>query len=361
MRDIKPVYKRIQNKNYMIVEVSPEDLQYYEYPMLEYTKPKGFVDLEIRYIDDKSFIYYDISSKQSLARILEFKKLSADDVVVWIRSMNIAIENLHTYMLSDTGICLQAMYIYLDSLSFETEFMYVPGLDMDFQKEFSALLSMLIAHIDNRDERAVRLIYALYQTSLRPESRFEDFIDIIEYEISGGISGDSSQKDTNMHTPLYKEIKHTKENIWQNKEESTPVLTTTESEVHIGSKLDFLGFSNLWKHKKEKEELCTSLLSEHKNKALILKSLDNKSDIRIDSSPFIVGRQKGLCDYILDAEGISRLHFKLEKYKEDSYLIYDLNSKNGTKVNQMVLENEEYCIIHIGDVIEVAGLRYILT
>lgn len=361
MRDIEPVYKRIQNKNYMIVEVSERDLQYYEYPMLEHTKPGGFINLEIRYIDDKSFVYYDISSKQSLARILEFKKLNADDIAAWIRSMNIAIENLHTYMLSDTGICLQEMYIYLDSLSFETEFMYIPGLDIDFQKEFSALLSMMITHIDNRDERAVRLIYALYQTSLRAECRFEDFMDIIEHGISDGISGNSSSKDTDIHAPIYREVKYTKENIRRNNEEPTPVLTKTESEVPTGPKLDFLGFSNLWKHKKEKEELCTSLLSEHRDRAFILKSLDNKSDIRIDSSPFIVGRQKGLCDYILDVDGISRLHFKLEKYKEDSYLIYDLNSKNGTKVNQMVLENEEYCIIQTGDIIEVAGLRYILT
>lgn len=367
MRDINPVYKRVLNKNYMIVEVDSEELQYYEYRMLEYAKPAGFITLEIRHIDDKNFIYYDISSKQSLVRILECKKWNTQDITNWIMSMGIGLGNLKTYMLSDTGIHLQPMYIYMDTLSFATELMYVPGLEMDFQKELSNLLSILIAHIDNRDEKAVRLIYSLYQESLHPESRFENLIDIVKQYTSNATPVvvnteiGRGRMPMRMDTAMYGEKEKVDEDIRKGMEESTAVTREKEGEDDTNGRLDFLKIGNFWKHKKPKEELCTGLLSEHRDSVWILKSLDNTSDIRIDSSPFIIGRQKGLCDYILEADGVSRLHCKLEKYKEDMYLIYDLNSKNGTKVNQMLLENEEYCILHIGDMVEIAGLRYIVA
>ena len=81
-------------------------------------------------------------------------------------------------------------------------------------------------------------------------------------------------------------------------------------------------------------------------------------NIELKYFPFVIGRQSRLCDFCLDREGVSRVHFRLEKI-DDASSICDLNSRNGIKVEDRKLENEEYCVVRRGYKIEVADLIYI--
>ena len=93
----------------------------------------------------------------------------------------------------------------------------------------------------------------------------------------------------------------------------------------------------------------------------ILKSAGpGNQDIAITYTPFLIGKQEGLVDYVLDGDTISRIHAKIEKAGSD-YCISDLNSTNGTYVNGRLLETNETVLLNQGDEIFIANFAFIFT
>ena len=83
-------------------------------------------------------------------------------------------------------------------------------------------------------------------------------------------------------------------------------------------------------------------------------------DIIITYTPYLIGKQEGLVDYVLNGEAISRIHAKIEKEGND-YCISDLNSTNGTYVNGRLLETNETVLLNKGDEIFIANFAFIFT
>ncbi len=83
-------------------------------------------------------------------------------------------------------------------------------------------------------------------------------------------------------------------------------------------------------------------------------------DIIITYTPYLIGKQEGLVDYVLNGEAISRIHAKIEK-EGNEYCISDLNSTNGTYVNGRLLETNETVLLNKGDEIFIANFAFIFT
>lgn len=79
----------------------------------------------------------------------------------------------------------------------------------------------------------------------------------------------------------------------------------------------------------------------------------DKPVIEIGYVPFVIGKHPQLSDYCLDCPTVSRLHLRIDK-KENVCIITDLNSTNGTAVNQYHLQSNETVSIKTGDVIYLA-------
>lgn len=92
----------------------------------------------------------------------------------------------------------------------------------------------------------------------------------------------------------------------------------------------------------------------------ILEPMNRKfAPIQIPYVPFTIGKHPQLSDYCLDAPTVSRLHLRMDK-KEDVCIITDLNSTNGTAVNEYQLQANETVSIKQGDLIYLAeyGFRF---
>lgn len=85
---------------------------------------------------------------------------------------------------------------------------------------------------------------------------------------------------------------------------------------------------------------------------------DTCDTIQLTDFPFIIGKQKGNVDYPLDKEIVSRYHLKLTK-EEDNYYITDLNSTNGTTLNDKPLPCYQRHKIIKDDRVSIAGINYI--
>ena len=108
----------------------------------------------------------------------------------------------------------------------------------------------------------------------------------------------------------------------------------------------------------------TQILNDHREQKegmRYLLSLDKRAeDISIPYFPFIIGKQSGIADFVLNKDAVSRLHVKLEDTGA-GYKITDLNSTNGTRVRGMMLQNNETVPLEPGDEIYIAdnGFRFI--
>lgn len=94
-------------------------------------------------------------------------------------------------------------------------------------------------------------------------------------------------------------------------------------------------------------------------KTCVLKALDEEhyQSIQITDFPFFIGKLKKNVDYCLENEVISRYHAKITK-EEGCYYITDLNSTNGTFLNNTALQTYEKKEVQNHDEIAFANIKY---
>lgn len=90
-----------------------------------------------------------------------------------------------------------------------------------------------------------------------------------------------------------------------------------------------------------------------------LVSLDkNGQEISVTYYPFLIGKQEGLVDYVLDFDTVSRLHLRIDE-EDGKYRITDLNSTNGTSIRGRMLEANESAEIQPGDSLYIADRGFL--
>ena len=80
-------------------------------------------------------------------------------------------------------------------------------------------------------------------------------------------------------------------------------------------------------------------------------------NIVVDELPCIIGSMKKRCTKVIDSELVSRMHMCICSV-EEGYSIEDMNSTNGTFLNEERIMPGEKKIIHDGDVVKVGSLLY---
>ncbi|CUH91614.1 DUF6382 domain-containing protein [Herbinix luporum] len=104
----------------------------------------------------------------------------------------------------------------------------------------------------------------------------------------------------------------------------------------------------------------TVLLNEARVCKCYLEPINHKINkiIEMDNFPFVIGKYKNNVDYLLDKEVVSRYHLKITM-EDDKYYITDLNSTNGTYLNEKPLPCYKKHEIVSGDEVSIAGIKYI--
>ncbi|PKM51588.1 MAG: hypothetical protein CVV02_06550 [Firmicutes bacterium HGW-Firmicutes-7] len=80
-------------------------------------------------------------------------------------------------------------------------------------------------------------------------------------------------------------------------------------------------------------------------------------NIPLLNTPFIIGKMKGVVDYQIKNERVSRIHCQIT-YEEENYYITDLNSKEGTFLNNTKLEGQAKYLLKNTDEINIIDEKY---
>ena len=153
------MYRRDGEHNYMVLQ-APEEVEGSEYQvrMLLVNDIAGLLRCKLRRIDGASYFYYEITSKQPLARILEHRAAGGEDIRAVAQAMSRTLEGISRYLLPDESLVLNPELIYMDVETREVSFCYLPCSREAISDTFRSLAEYLLKKLDHGDEQAVQRV-----------------------------------------------------------------------------------------------------------------------------------------------------------------------------------------------------------
>lgn len=373
MKDLKVNYLRNLKSNLLIFEPEEKFLSElktkyaFEVGMIEHNCIKSFLRPNIKRINGKLELCYDISSLQPLSRVLEVRTFNTDEIKNFIIDIISATKALEEFLLEASSVVLDPEYIFTDLDLKRYSFLYIPRSENN-KEEMKLLLENILNNINKDDKDCLIMVYGmlkecrkrgfvindleeLFDGNSQIEEKKQEPVSVNEIETENPTEcRDKKKKQFNIFGGIFKGNK-SKEQI-----EEEEFLEKVFEGYEPGVSLACLNEEKSVFEVRDEEISNTVLLTDIKpNKSRVLKSINGSEDIEINYLPFIIGKQDRICDYVLDVDGVSRIHLKLFEKKGVLYA-GDLNSRNGTYINGKKLENEENIELNTGDTINICGI-----
>jgi hypothetical protein len=102
----------------------------------------------------------------------------------------------------------------------------------------------------------------------------------------------------------------------------------------------------------------TNMIGYQSKAYLLSKDSVSQEKIYIDKKTFIIGRQKESCDYYIINKKISKMHLEIIDI-ENELFIKDLNSTNGTFINNKQIKSDNLINIFDNNIIRIANEEFI--
>ena len=376
MKDLKVNYLRNLKSNRLIFEPEEKFLielksKYaFELGMIEHNEIKGFLKPNIKRLNGRLELGYDISSLQPLSRVLEVRTMNTDEIKDFIIDIISATKALEEFLLEASSVVLDPEYIFTDLDLKKYSFLYIPRSENN-KEEMKLLLESILDNINKEDKDCLITVYGMLKECQKRDFVINDLEELLEGNVQTEVKRYEPvvTYETETENPIECRDKKKKQfNIFGGIFKGNKAKEQTEEEEFLEKVFDgyepSVSAACLNEEKsvfevRDEEISNTVLLTDIKlnSSGRVLRSINGKEDIEISYLPFIIGKQDRICDYVLDVEGVSRIHLKFFENKGLLYAV-DLNSRNGTYINGKKLENEENTKLNKGDIINICGMSY---
>ena len=370
-------------------------------------KIQGALPVEKAYVDGNGQYWYNISGKQSLDVYCRVKPVGIALIERLIVSICSEMEILEWNMIRTSCLCLDPELIFVTNSNQEFIFTIYPDGAGGIEKEFQQLMEYLLTKVDHKDTKAVRAAYSIYEQSLKEGYSIMDLRSAImeSKEKDAAAQQESTapvvETVTRTASPYHTESKTMPDTqrVTRQKPEYIRRETREESgprkakEKTKGKEQAKVEQKNGWcerfrqklidwgllepepERKKETEirpvypeeeylepepvihpTICLSSYVGNVRGILLYQGSDQLEDIRVEGSSLRIGYGKD-ADIRIDRDTVSNLHARIDR-EGDTYYIEDLNSTNGTFVNDEPLAYKERRKLESNDSIRFADIRY---
>jgi len=142
----------------------------------------GLLPVYIRNINNESFFYYDIHSKQSLSSLVTVRELSNEDLKMFLGCLSELQCRLGEYLLDNGKIVLDPEAIMINPQNFKPSFCYYPDKSETEEVSYLELAEVIIQNVNHEDEAATELAYGYYELVMSgqydPGDLFERLVEI---------------------------------------------------------------------------------------------------------------------------------------------------------------------------------------
>ncbi len=121
-------FENIGASSYLAVTFPPEtEVIGYQMEMITSNEIRHVLKVSRRMINGQTAVYYNISSKIQLSRILERRKLKREELLALIQGALDAVKDGKEYQLSEKGFLMDPEYIYVEPDTCSPYFLYIPA------------------------------------------------------------------------------------------------------------------------------------------------------------------------------------------------------------------------------------------
>jgi len=377
-------YVRNCNCNYqrILLKEKPEDKRY-QYCILSRGGIRYLLPCSLRYMDNKAYLYYDISSTQNLIKVFGERKVDRSWMKDFLWGVKQLRYELDRFLLEEEHIIWSPQHIYQDLEKNDFSFLYIPY----FQGEtgLSELLDFMVERVAYEDERLVEFVYGMHEKITQIGIDYlhhqihEDFEKLESEEIQKdsekGENRILSVQKTEMEEAVLQErmpatgretgkkglrfFLDGKRNKQAKKEEYRELLRRSMNEMPGYAVCETAKYYKSEEVSFEEEFGKTIYIEETaKIRTAGLYKLDGELVTLLEKFPFVIGKKKEAVDLVLNDYSASRVHARIIREEGGTY-IEDVNSTNGTFKNGLRLQPYEKRKLEVGDELRFGKTEYV--
>lgn len=370
-------YIRNLHSNYLRKQLSekPEERSY-RYRILSRGGISGLLSCELRYLNENAYLYYDITSKQSVAQLFFKKTIDREWLKDFMQFLQSLYRELDRFLLDGQDCVWNPEYIFQDLEKNHFYLVYVPY--QENAGKFTEFLEFLIERLDYEDDVLVECVYHMYeQADTLGEVYLQEKI-FADAEVLAV----KAEKENETGEKLQKSIENGKETFMMSEEET--------KERNIGTvppkEEKKTGLWTIFENRRKRDKLERQLYRQNTQLAMNglvvaeegvyqeeereadaekigatvfmeetqvplthrkLVSPDGEVSSLLPQEDFIIGKKKDEVDMVLSDASVSRLHAKI--IYDGEYYLEDMNSTNGTFKNGLRLLPYEKRVLEPGD------------
>lgn len=381
MNKMEISYERNMTGSYMKIPV--KNIKLFDEKILLKRKIPGLLTLEKTFINNQGQYWYCISGKQSLENICSFKSIGLGLIEQIILSICSEIEIMENNMIDSQCLMLSPELIYITNQNGEIIFTAYPGENRDISAQFQSLMEFLLTKIDHSDPQAVHSAYSIYEKTLDSSYSIMDIRNIITK------AREKAAKEQYTREPVVDEV--TLIDIEKDQESARINDNNDKSEkrkrksfknrikMMIDEVIDDFNLSGILGKMKKKEvdmeemivspedtiyepepvinpTICLTDYNAHPQGMLLYEGGEAFENITVVNSGIKIGKGAGV-DVAINKDTVSHFHARISK-ESSEYYIEDLNSTNGTFVNDNPLPYRQRQLLKINDSIRFADVKY---
>lgn len=413
-------YYKDYRHNYLIVKCKDEqDTNAYQRKMITVNPIKGLLKCQERHVNGELLLYYEITSRQSLASIYAEKSVGIETLNQFFLQLKLVSDMLQKYLLDTNGLVFRPEYIFQNIETKEVSYLYYPG---EQEGDLSCLMEFFMERVDDENEKAVEIVYRIADLIHRDQFVLDEVLEFLQEYMEEALSQQQIPKEGGYVGEAVERIALDEEKEWKEEEETTadkekwPLLFLGVGllgmcaliyimQIYYFSFIGKLLLATGWvgvflllagavfgyirynysdrrlvvKTNKPKGSYEKMVVSEYEipnipvsdqgntvfipwtencENRLYGMNKGNKYHIDLGKLPLTVGKLAGAVDMVINEQGISRMHAKFSRVGGKIY-VTDLNSTNGTFKNGLRLQPNDSEIIEPGDEIRLGKLNFI--
>lgn len=381
-------YVRNCNCNYERIALAekPQERRY-QYCILSRGGIRYLLPCSLRYIDGTAYLYYDISSTQSVVQLFAEKSIGREWVKDFLWGIRQMCQELDRFLLEENNIIWNPQQIFQDLEKNDFFFLYMPYYEGENGLE--ALMDYLVEHIDYEDEALVEFIYGAHEKVQKLGLEYlhkqihEDFLKM-EKAAAKKVQQAEGLADIKKETQEY--VLNREEQValakkeserksvrffWEGrKRKSVPKEEYRESlrQRLKGAPAFVVCEESIYESSYGEEKQEESFAEEFGKTIYIedppavkkngLYKPNGEQVTELAKLPFVIGKKKENVDLVLNDYSASRIHARITEEEGICY-IEDLNSTNGTFKNGLRLHPYEKRKLESGDELKFAKTEYI--
>lgn len=369
MSSVKIAYERNLTGSYMVIS-APEYTDMDEKLMLRRKLP-GLLPVEKAYVNGGGQYWYNISGKQSLDCYCRVQEIGMEFIERMIVSICNEMELLEWNLIQTRCLMLDPDLVFITNGNREFIFTVYPEPEGCVEGSFRELMEYLLTKVDHKNAQAVHASYGIYEKTLEEGFSITEIRDCIMKAKKEQVTVTEDKAELSeevVSEPVIElPVRQEKRSIFEHLKEWVINKLVEYGLVKPKKKKE---------SKKKKQEgpvypedvpvpmpqpkirptVCLGTCQSKPHGLLVYQGNEQMEDIYLEAKESRIGYGDNV-EIRINRDTVSQIHARIEK-EEDIYYIEDLNSTNGTFVNDEPLAYKERRKLNRNDIVCFADIRY---